>query len=147
MKARSTIFDELTSELLVTYKGFTQHKFSNGISISHGQKAVMFTIRSNGNVHVKQLAKMLHISSGAVTQHIETLEKLGIVKRLVDSQDKRHVLVSLTDKGETLATRLHKVRNALLLKIFEDIPDIELQQMLAITKKINYKLETIKEKT
>jgi len=46
------------------------------------------------------LAKRTDLSSGAMTNRLDGLEKAGLVKRLSDPDDRRGVLIELTDEGE-----------------------------------------------
>lgn len=46
------------------------------------------------------LAKRTDLSSGAMTNRLDRLEKAGLVKRLPDPDDRRGVLIELTDAGE-----------------------------------------------
>jgi len=49
-----------------------------------------------------QLAKWADLSSGAMTNRIDRLEQVGLVRRLPDPDDRRGVLVELTDAGHKL---------------------------------------------
>jgi DNA-binding MarR family transcriptional regulator len=51
-----------------------------------------------------ELARIADLSSGAMTNRLDQLEKAGLVERLRDPDDRRGVLVQLTEKGR----RLHK---------------------------------------
>ena len=51
-----------------------------------------------------ELARIADLSSGAMTNRVDQLEKRGFVERLVDPDDGRGVLVQLTPKG----LRLHR---------------------------------------
>lgn len=46
------------------------------------------------------LAKRTDLSSGAMTSRLDRLEKAGLVKRIPDPDDRRGVLVELTNAGE-----------------------------------------------
>jgi DNA-binding MarR family transcriptional regulator len=46
-----------------------------------------------------ELAKRTELSSGAMTNRLDRLEKAGLVKRLPDPNDRRGVLVELTSAG------------------------------------------------
>jgi DNA-binding MarR family transcriptional regulator len=48
---------------------------------------------------VGKLAKWADLSSGAMTNRIDRLEQAGLVRRLSDPDDRRGVLVELTDTG------------------------------------------------
>lgn len=39
------------------------------------------------------------VSSGTMTNRIDQLEKAGFVERIINPQDRRSVLITLTDKG------------------------------------------------
>ena len=45
------------------------------------------------------LARDLELSSGAMTSRLDRLEELGFVRRLPDADDRRGVVVELTDEG------------------------------------------------
>jgi DNA-binding MarR family transcriptional regulator len=47
-----------------------------------------------------ELAKRTELSSGAMTNRLDRLEKAGLVKRIPDPDDRRGVHVELTDAGE-----------------------------------------------
>jgi DNA-binding MarR family transcriptional regulator len=47
-----------------------------------------------------ELAKMSELSSGAMTNRLDRLEKAGLVERLADPDDRRGVLVELTEAGQ-----------------------------------------------
>jgi DNA-binding MarR family transcriptional regulator len=49
---------------------------------------------------VGEMAAWAELSSGAMTNRIDRLEQAGLVKRIPDPNDRRGVLVELTDKGE-----------------------------------------------
>ena len=46
------------------------------------------------------------VTSGAITNRVSRLERAGWVTREIDPDDRRHVLVSLTEEGEKRANRL-----------------------------------------
>lgn len=46
-----------------------------------------------------ELASDLEISSGAMTSRLDRLEEAGLVRRLPDPEDRRGIVVELTDKG------------------------------------------------
>ena len=47
-----------------------------------------------------ELAKRAELSSGAMTNRLDRLEKAGFVKRLPDPDDRRGVLIELTEAGQ-----------------------------------------------
>jgi DNA-binding MarR family transcriptional regulator len=63
---------------------------------------VMTTLRLGGD-HCRsspgELASDLELSSGAMTSRLDRLEQVGYVRRLPDPDDRRGVVVELTEKG------------------------------------------------
>src|SRR5438067_10734390 len=47
-----------------------------------------------------RLARRMELSSGAMTNRLDRLEQAGLVRRLPDPEDRRSVLVELTDQGQ-----------------------------------------------
>lgn len=59
-------------------------------------------------VKISQLSRETAISMPGVSQTISTLEKLGYVKRIASSKDRRLVYVKLTDTGRQLEDDVSK---------------------------------------
>jgi DNA-binding MarR family transcriptional regulator len=47
-----------------------------------------------------RLSELLMLSSGAMTNRLDRMEAAGLVRRVPDPNDRRGVLVEMTDKGE-----------------------------------------------
>jgi DNA-binding MarR family transcriptional regulator len=68
--------------------------------LSQRQMAVMLTVYMSQPPHtVRGLAELLNISKPAVTRALDRLSSFGLVKRKVDDNDRRSVLVQRTVKG------------------------------------------------
>ena len=70
--------------------------------LSTGEWKVLTHLQLDGPPHRKsagQLAKWGELSSGAMTNRIDRLEADGFVRRVPDPDDRRGVLVELTDEG------------------------------------------------
>jgi DNA-binding MarR family transcriptional regulator len=66
------------------------------------QYDVLATLRRQGKPFVlatSELANATMLTSGAMTNRIDKLEIEGLVKRIPDNQDRRRVLVKLSNKG------------------------------------------------
>jgi DNA-binding MarR family transcriptional regulator len=56
-------------------------------------------IDRRGRVTAGDLAREAGLTTGAVTSILDRLERLGLVKRVRDKEDRRRVMVELTDKA------------------------------------------------
>ncbi|WP_293793873.1 MarR family transcriptional regulator [uncultured Pantoea sp.] len=77
-----------------------------------GEFDVLATLRRAGapyRLSPTQLYKSLLVTSGAMTNRLNRLEEVGSILRVADPEDKRSMLVALTDGG------LAKIEQALLV--------------------------------
>jgi DNA-binding MarR family transcriptional regulator len=81
------------------------------------------------------------ITSGAATQHIAALEKIGAVTRVTNEQDRREVIVQLTEKGNGLYAQIKQNRISLLQEIFTGLDDAELRTLIALITKATKKYQ------
>ncbi len=58
------------------------------------------------------LASTMNVSLPSVSQMIERLAKLALVRRIEDAEDRRRKTIEVTAKGEAFLARLKKVRSA-----------------------------------
>ena len=73
--------------------------------LASGDWKVLCSLRWQGKPHRRSagdLARIADLSSGAMTNRLDQLEKAGLFKRLPDPDDRRGVLVELTPKGRRL---------------------------------------------
>lgn len=68
-----------------------------------GEYKVLNSLTQKGPPHRStpgRLAKRMELSSGAMTNRLDRLEEAGLVRRVPDPEDRRGVLVELTDAGK-----------------------------------------------
>ena len=76
--------------------------------VSHGEWKVLANLRRAGPPYRGKpgtLAKRLTLSSGAMTNRLDNMEARGLIRRLDDPDDRRGVIVELTDAGKELWDR------------------------------------------
>ena len=79
------------------------------------------------------LAKMFMLTTGAMTNRIDGLEKRGLAERRPDPKDRRALLVSLTQKGADLIDRAIEIRAEAAAKIVSCLGEperVELRHLL-----------------
>ena len=57
-------------------------------------------------LNVSELSNLLQITPAGVTHLLNPLEELGCIRRLPDPNDRRVVLIALTEKGQEIADSL-----------------------------------------
>jgi DNA-binding MarR family transcriptional regulator len=141
MKTRQELFDQLTLSTQML-KSILHARSQTHEAIPHGQRAALLCVASCKSSNVKELARMLGVTSGAATQHIESLVQDELVTRTTDPDDRRNVIVQLSDNGRKLLKRLEQERNALMAELFESIDDNELAGFVAIVTKMSQNIPT-----
>ena len=64
-------------------------------------------LQMTGRMSAGELAKAGHLSPGAMTAALDRLERAGYVRRVRDENDRRRVLVEITDEMEKLTWELY----------------------------------------
>jgi DNA-binding MarR family transcriptional regulator len=112
--------------------------------LSKNQPMVIKIIGMEGEVMPSTLGKYTGMEKSSLTRMVDDLEKKGIVYRKTDPDDRRKVLVSLTEKGLEYYDCLNKITVEMADEIlkFVDKKDIEdyvqsLETMVRILRKIN----------
>ena len=73
--------------------------------LTHGEYRMLLRLATrtqDRRMSAGHLAKLLMLSSGAMTARLDKMEKAGQVRRCPDPDDRRGVIVELTDAGEAL---------------------------------------------
>ena len=68
-------------------------------------------IYNEENLNQKDLSDSLYITKGAITKAIRKLESNGIIIRQQSSEDKRHNILKLSQKGKDLIPILEEINN------------------------------------
>ncbi len=76
---------------------------SRVLGINRTDQRCMDIIDLNGQVTAGRLAAAAGLSTGAVTTVLDRLERVGFVRRVRDPDDRRRVLVELTDEARRRA--------------------------------------------
>lgn len=111
-----------TQELFQIMKRFPRPKLKqssiDGLTRSEYELLVMLVMNLDENktaLSVSELSDLLIITPAGVTHLINPLEERGYIKRLQDRNDRRIVLIGLTEKGTEVAeTLIAEVREQLI---------------------------------
>ena len=124
--------------------GRRQEAVFSRFGVNRGEVGALSALRVSGPPHrlsPTRLSRGLMLSSAGVTSRIDRLERRGLVRRLPDPDDRRGVIVELTDEGgrlvdEAVAAVAESDRQ-LLARLDAD----EIAQLQALLKKLLASLE------
>jgi DNA-binding MarR family transcriptional regulator len=87
------------------------------------------------------LAKIVELSSGAMTNRLDQLEQAGLVKRVRDPDDRRGVLVEPTEKGRKLWEEAIGVQARKEALLTEALNERERRQLNTLLRRVMLALE------
>lgn len=99
-------------------------------SMTVGQFQVLRRIRKGVDT-VSALAEANRTSRSAVSKAVDALVNKGLVSRLPDEHDRRHVHLTLTGEGQRLLEAVYDQAEAWLRDKFQSLPPDELETLLA----------------
>jgi DNA-binding MarR family transcriptional regulator len=114
-----------------------------------GEWHVLGQLQMGGAPHrqpVGALAKRSELSSGAMTNRIDRLEEAGLVKRVPDPDDRRGVLVELTEEGRRRWEDSVSAQAAKESLIAAALTDDEKQQLNALLRRLMREFERREQK-
>ena len=107
--------------------------------LSKNQPMVIKIIGMEGEIMPSTIGKYTGMEKSSLTRMVDDLEKKGIVFRKTDPEDRRKVLVSLTDKGLECYNYFNEIADELLGLVDEkDLEDYvqSLETMVMILRKV-----------
>lgn len=90
--------------------------------LTHPQHMLMMCLLEEGAQKMNALADFLHISTPAVTNLVDKLERSGYAKRLPHSTDRRAHVIDLTPAGRKLVAGLRAESLSLLTDTIGTMP-------------------------
>ncbi|QCB51709.1 MarR family transcriptional regulator [Rhodococcus sp. PAMC28707] len=99
-------------------------------------RALHVLAREGQPMRLSALADRLRIVARSATDIVDSLESAALVIREPDPQDRRAVLVSLTDSGRTGLDAIDSARRAVATELFDPLDAGEREQLARILDKI-----------
>jgi MarR family 2-MHQ and catechol resistance regulon transcriptional repressor len=124
----SATFGKLTGEHIRSF-GLTEPQFGALECLGH-----------LGPMTIGQLCKKQLVSGGNMTVVIDNLEKEGLVERVPSKEDRRSILVRLTDKGTKLFDEIFKQHAQCVAKLASVLTESEQEELGKLLKKLGVSL-------
>lgn len=107
--------------------------------IRPGEFTVLWLINLNPGLRQGALARTLHIKPAHMTKLVQRLVTAGLVRRIVPQEDRRSVLLALTEAGQAHVAR----HEAEFLRVHDaervGLTDTETRNLLALLTKLAFK--------
>jgi DNA-binding MarR family transcriptional regulator len=98
-------------------------KETEQLGITSRQGTLLWLIRLNPGLSLRELAAEEGISAPALSGHVDRLENAGLIARMRDEEDRRRVGLTLTEDGERLLRRVRARRTTWLAERLRGLDD------------------------
>lgn len=137
------VVDRVTTISKHLGNAFEQTLASHGIT--HGEYKLLLRLVTRSAEHrlsAGELSRALMLSSGAMTNRLDRLEKAGLVCRLPDPKDRRSVLIELTEEGQRHIDGAVTEQSAKEKDVVSALSEKELQTLNRLLRKVLVSLES-----
>ncbi len=86
---------------------------------------------------MQELVKKLGRNKSTVTETVKSAQKAGFVLKLDSLDDKRAIIVRLTEKGMAMQNVFDKISDELIEKTYNGFNDVEKVAIISLLEKIN----------
>ncbi|MDF2787542.1 MAG: transcriptional regulator [Neobacillus sp.] len=122
----------LSSLFLEDYKKLVTAEFAE---LSTKQQVILELLRVK-NRTVNEIANFLSITASAASQLISKLEKQEYVKREINPDNRREIIVQLGEKGQYYNQMVDKNQLFIIDKYYAKLPKDDLEKLLDIHEKL-----------
>lgn len=124
-----TIADRLRPVLLQV--GRELRREAREVGVSPEQVSILVAIKYTPGIGVRDLATRERVSPPALSNHVDRLERDGLVSRTPDASDRRRVGLTLTDEGQRVLRHVRSRRTAWLATRLRGLEPEELEAIEA----------------
>lgn len=109
-----------------------------GHNLSRIQSELVFLAAQHkeDGIPVKDVAAKLQVTSGAVTQLVDTLIARGLIERAENPNDRRSILLRATDEVDTECLTFEAYYTRHVSPMFNELTDAEIEQLIQLIGKL-----------
>jgi DNA-binding MarR family transcriptional regulator len=113
----------------------------HGVSMSHLH--LMSMLDRHGELTMSRIAELLDVSDSNATGLIDRMEERGFVERFRDPNDRRVVLVRVSERGRQILTDVEVVRDDLMRKVLGRLDAPQLDRLSLAVNDVSGALATV----
>ena len=138
--SNSAIYNIFATDRTI-HQVFANYFSMTRLKVNPEQYLMLAALRYGGPFNQQALADFIHKDKATMTRMIETLLKLGYVKRVQDKVDRRNKLISITEKGKQVHGSLHETFEKLCGYALKDIDEKKLDILVDCLSEIRKNLK------
>jgi DNA-binding MarR family transcriptional regulator len=131
--ARSVIVDAIVGQFRASLGELrcvaSERLLRHGVSMAHLH--LMSMLDRHGELPMSRIAELLDVSDSNATGLIDRMEERGLVARVRHPEDRRVVLVRVSDQGRQILTDMEILRDDLMRQVLSRLDDRQLERLAA----------------
>ncbi len=114
---------------------------ANGLTPGQGQAGILYTLLKEDRLNQKELSCRCHMDTTTMSRNIDNLEKMELLKREMNPESRRSVIICLTEKGRQKASDIREMFIQFENVIRKDISEEDMEFFQSVLIKICENLE------
>lgn len=114
-------------------------KIFSKYDITRGQFSIMEVLHKNGELSIGNVQETILMTGGNIPVIVNNLIKKGLLVRKQDEADRRRYLLSLTDAGNNLISKVIPEHDALIKEFFSSVGSNEKNTLINIFNDLSAK--------
>lgn len=124
-------------QLLVRRFGLLQKDSAQCCGISVIQSHILYEVSRRTRLSLNELSEALGVDTSTLSRQVQQLVESGLLDRTPDANDRRYVVLSLTDAGTRQTTAIASQMEEYIQHLFDHIPQGKQDQVLESLQIIN----------
>lgn len=116
------LLPQIVKRMQASYNGYAE---ASGLTL--GQMKTLSFLYHNGRSPVGEIAEGLGLAMPTASELVDKLAERDLVERETNPENRRQVLVSLTETGTAIGTQIFELRRAQIREAFADLDTSEQQ--------------------
>ncbi|MDF2590039.1 MAG: transcriptional regulator [Anaerocolumna sp.] len=116
--------------ILVRNLGLLEKSDASCCGVTIAQCHAIVEIGRAGQISLVELADILGLDKSTMSRTINNLVEANLAIREIDSENRRYIVIQLTEKGDDIFTNIENSMHDYYSNIFTKIPDNKRQQVL-----------------
>ncbi len=115
--------------------------------INPAQGRILFTLWKEDGISIQKLATRTSLGKSTLTSMLDRLEDAGYLKRVSSAEDRRKIMIRLTEKDKKMQLVYNKVSHEMTELFYHGFTAGEVDEFERSLERILANLETYKEQT
>lgn len=117
----------------------------DALGITYPQYLVLMVLWETDGVSVNDIAEKLILNTNTITPLLKRMESMQLLKRVPSEDDKRKVIVSLSEKAIAMQEIAAQIPEKMMQKLMPEPTESQLNDLLALKNTLNDLINVLKQ--